>query len=260
MNWGAHPSFLTATPQRHRDGRLPTEGAGRGPGRGGPRVVVADEQAVVRIGLGALLASQGMELAGEAGTAEQAVEVVRRIRPDVVMLDLQLPERGGFWALAQFRAVAPSVRPLVFTASDGDEAIRQALEAGARGYLLKTAGPEAVLDAVRALQSGLRFLPQPVAARMAEHLGRPQLSPREHDVVALMVAGLTNREIGARLHITEGTAKLHVSRILGKLCVRDRTAAVTAALRRGIVPWSCVERSAPDAMSNGIAQHISPAR
>jgi two-component system NarL family response regulator len=211
-----------------------------------PRIVVADDHPVVRSGLLALLAAHGIPVVGQAATAEEAVELILLRRPDVAMLDLRMPQRGGLWALAQVRDEWPQMRAIIFTALDGDESIRRALEAGARGYLLKTASPDAIVGAIRTVHAGLRSIPETIAARLAEHVGRPDLSRRELQVLRLLALGRTNREVGLDLGITEGTVKLHVSRVLAKLCVRDRTEAVTTAIRRGIVQLWRLE-SPPDA-------------
>ncbi len=208
-----------------------------------PRILVADDHPVLRAGLLAVLESRGFTVVGEAESAEGAVEAALIEAPDVAILDLRMPEKGGLWALGRLRHEAEAVRVLVFTAVDGDEVIRQALTAGARGYLLKTASAEALVGAVRAVHAGLRWIPESVASRVAESLARPDLSRRELEVLRLLVEGHTNREIGQVLAITEGTVKLHVSRILGKLSARDRTEAATMALRRGIVrEWGAAGR------------------
>ena len=150
-----------------------------------------------------------------------------------------MPGLSGRDAIAVIRAEDSSARILVLTTFDGDEDIHQAIAAGARGYVLKSSGAAELVEAIRAVAAGLRYIPRAVAARMAEHLVRPDLSGRELEVLRLIAEGESNKEIGTQLGIAESTVKVHVNNILGKLCVRDRTEAATTAIRRGIIRlWS----------------------
>jgi two-component system NarL family response regulator len=204
------------------------------------RVVLADDHPIFREGLRSLIgAHSGMSVVGEAKSGEEAIELFRTLRPDVVLMDLRMPGISGRDAIAVIRSQDSSARILVLTTFDGDEDIHQAIAAGAHGYVLKSSGAGELVEAIRAVAAGLRYIPRAVAARMAEHLVRPDLSGRELDVLRLIASGESNKEIGARLGIAEGTVKVHVNNILGKLCVRDRTEAATTAIRRGIIRlWS----------------------
>jgi two-component system NarL family response regulator len=200
------------------------------------RVLIADDHAIVREGLAALIARrQDMEVVAEAENGESAVELARQHRPDVILMDLRMPRLGGVEALAAIRAEQPGARVIVLTTFDGDEDIYRALQAGAQAYLLKDTPRDELLDAIRAVHQGLKRIPPEVAAKLAERLTAPELSPRELDVLRLVALGQSNKEIAAALHIAEGTVKLHVNNLMGKLGVSGRTQAVTEALRRGLV-------------------------
>ena len=210
----------------------PNEAAAPGP----IRVLVADDHPVVREGLAALIGRQrDMAVVAEARDGQEAVALYAFHRPDVLLLDLQMPALGGVEALAQIRRRHPGACVLVLTTFDGEEDIYRALQAGARGYLLKDAGRERLLEAIRGVHGGTRWIPPDVAAKLADRMTGPELTGREQQVLELIVAGRSNAEIGAALAIAEGTVKAHVNSILAKLNVSDRTQAVTAALRRGLV-------------------------
>jgi two-component system NarL family response regulator len=199
-------------------------------------ILVVDDHPVVRTGLIALLERQDdMQVVGEAGDGEQAVELHRRLRPDLVLMDLRLPRLSGVEATARICGEFPEARVLVLTTYDGDEDIYRALQAGARGYLLKDLAREELLEAIRAVRSGLRRISPRAAHRLAERVPRSELTERELSVLRLIVEGRSNKEIGAALGIAEGTVKVHVTNLLGKLGVADRTQAATTALERGIV-------------------------
>ncbi len=200
------------------------------------RILVVDDHPIVCDGLRALLDRQpDLRVVGEAGDAASALSEFRRLRPDVTLLDLRLPDRSGVEVLQELGAEFPGVRVVVLTTFDGDEDIYRALRAGARGYLLKDMFRGELIDAVRAVHAGLRRVPAAVAERLAERMPGSDLTPREHDVLELIVAGHGNRAIGTLLGITEGTVKGYVNTLLPKLGVGDRTQAALAALRRGIV-------------------------
>ncbi len=204
---------------------------------GAIRILIADDHPVVREGLAALVERRpDMTVAGEAGSGVEAVAQFRRLTPDVTLMDLRMPELGGVAAIGQIRADFPAARIIILTTYDGDEDIYRGLQAGARAYLLKDAPRDELLDAIRAVHSGQTRIPPAVAARLAERMmSGPDLSPREIEVLRSIVAGRSNRQIGADLAISEGTVKAHINSILGKLGVSDRTQAVTTALQRGIV-------------------------
>ncbi len=203
------------------------------------RVLVADDHPVVRSGLKAILASQpDFVIVGEAAAGATAVTLYAAKQPDVVLMDLRMPGLDGVEAIAQIRQVDPTARILVLTTYDSDADILRALDAGALGYLLKDAPPEELFRAVRATASGQTALAPPVAARLiARASAGPEkaLSGRELEVLACVAQGLTNKEIGQMLHITEATVKSHLVHIFAKLEVADRTAAVPVALERKLI-------------------------
>ncbi len=200
------------------------------------RVLIADDHAVVREGLAAMIARRSdMQVVAEAADGAQAVELARVHRPDVILMDLRLPNLDGVVAIAQIRSDRPQARVIVLTTYDDDEDIYRALRAGAMAYLLKDTPRDELLDTIRAVHAGQKRIPPDVAVKLAERILAPELTERELEVLKLIVAGKSNKEIGAALSISEGTVKVHVNSILGKLGVNDRTQAVTAALQRGIV-------------------------
>ena len=204
---------------------------------GAIRILIADDHPVVREGLAAMIERRpDMTVVAEAATGRAALAAYRAAQPDVVLMDLRMPEMTGVEAIGAIRGEFPGARIIVLTTYDGDEDIYRGLQAGARAYLLKDAPRDELLDAIRAVHAGQSRIPPAVAARLAERvLAGPQLTARELEVLRGIVAGRSNKEIGAALSIGEGTVKAHVNNILGKLGVNDRTQAVTTALQRGIV-------------------------
>jgi two-component system NarL family response regulator len=199
------------------------------------RVLVVDDHPIVRDGLRALVeTTDDIAVAGEAADGRAAIGAYREIVPDVVLMDLQMPVMHGADAIAAILRVAPEARIVVLTTFEGDEDIHRALALGARGYLLKDAVGSEILGTIRAVHAGQRHVPAAVAARLA---GRPEreLTEREVQVLELIAAGMSNKEIAAELSISEGTVKSHVNAILAKLDAPDRTAAAMIALRRGIL-------------------------
>jgi DNA-binding NarL/FixJ family response regulator len=203
------------------------------------RLLIADDHPVVRDGLRAMLATQAdMQLVGEAATGTQAVAHARALRPDVVLMDLQMPQLDGPAAIAALRQQAPEVRVLVLTTFGTDADITRAIDAGATGYLLKDTPREQLFAAIRAAARGEAVLSPSVATRVLGHMRAPAeeaLSPRELEILQAVARGLSNRDIGRQLYVSEATVKTHLLRIFGKLGVDDRTAAVTVALERGII-------------------------
>ena len=200
------------------------------------RIMLVDDHYLVRVGLASIIALEAdMAVCGEASNGEQAIALFRAQRPDVTLMDLRLPGMSGSEATHAIRTEFPEARVIVLSVYAGDEEIYTALQSGAMAYLVKSVQREELVLAIRKAVAGQRHIPPEVAARLAERLPRSQLSVRELDVLRLLVGGKRNREIAAALDITEGTVKLHVSSILGKLGVADRTEAVTVALHRGIV-------------------------
>ncbi|MDB6097770.1 MAG: response regulator receiver [Gammaproteobacteria bacterium] len=200
------------------------------------RILTADDHHLIRAGISSFLATEpGVEVVAEATNGEEALEKYREIQPDIVLMDLQMPVMDG---LASARAILeefPNARIIVLTTYVGDEDIHRALDAGALGYLVKDMMVAEILTAIRRVMSGHRSIPPAIAAKLAEHTPRIPLTPREVEVTSLMAIGLTNAQIASRIGRAEETVKVHVKNILQKLDARDRTEAVTTALRRGFI-------------------------
>jgi two-component system NarL family response regulator len=200
------------------------------------RILVVEDHHVVRQGLVALLKTvPDMEVIAQAGDGKEGVRLFREHNPDVTIMDLRLPVMSGVDAITQIRAQSPSARIIVLTTFDGDEDIYRALQAGARGYLLKDMFGEELMDAIRTVHAGRTRIPPAIAERLAERMGGPSLTARELEVLRAIVSGKSNKEIGSELGISEATVKTHINSILSKLGVTDRTQAATTALQRGIV-------------------------
>jgi DNA-binding NarL/FixJ family response regulator len=199
--------------------------------------MVVDDHPLIRVGIGAIInARPDMTVVAQAGTGEEAVELFRRNKPDVTLMDLRLPGKiGGVEAIVAIRRSWPEARFIVVTTYDGDEDIHRALEAGAQGYIIKGMPYQTLVTAVERVHAGKRFLPSPVANALASRMPDSDLSSRELEVLKLLAAGKSNRDIGNKLGITEATVKSHVSTILMRLNVNDRTQAVVTALQRGLV-------------------------
>jgi len=199
--------------------------------------MIVDDHPLMRVGIAAIInARADMTVVAQAGTGEQAVALFHRHKPDITLMDLRLPgEMGGVEAIAAIRAKFPRARFIVVTTYDGDEDIHRALEAGAQGYVIKGMPYQTLVDALQKVHSGGRFLPPPVARALAQRLPDSDLSSRELEVLHLLVSGNSNKDIAHLLGITEATVKSHVSTILMRLDVEDRTQAVVAALQRGLV-------------------------
>lgn len=200
------------------------------------RLLCVDDHKVVREGLSAMLGVQeDMEVVGLAANGEQAVELHQQLQPDVTIMDLQLPGMGGLDAIRVIRKSAPEARIIVLTMYHGEEDIYRSLSAGAATYLLKDSITDDLIGMVRDVHQGGRPLPSKIASVLATRDQQQALSLREIDVVRLMAQGMRNKEIGGALNITEETVKVHVRRVLAKMEVNDRTAAVRVALQRGII-------------------------
>ena len=208
------------------------------------RILVADDHPIVRDGLVAVLSTQpDFEVVGEAADGRQVVEQALAFQPDVILLDLEMPEVDGVQALEQLRKLGQSVRAVVFTAFDTDERILSALRAGAKGYLLKGAPREELFNAVRVVHAGGSLLQPVVASRLLERFSEAvplmaapeQLTPRELEVLAWVAQGHPNKEIAERLAISQRTVKFHVSSIMGKLGAANRTEAVALAVQHGLI-------------------------
>lgn len=204
------------------------------------RILVADDHPVVRDGLIAMLSTQtDFRVVGQASTGREVVANIEIARPDVVLLDLEMPDLDGVEALRQVTAEHPEVKVLVFTAFDDDERIVSAVQAGAQGYLLKGSPRDEVFDAIRVISQGGSLLQPVVASKLMRHVSsqgvRSRLTARELEALHLLAKGMTNKEIAAELVITVRTVKFHVSSILRKLEAGNRTEAVRIAAERGII-------------------------
>jgi DNA-binding NarL/FixJ family response regulator len=200
------------------------------------RIIVIDDQAVVRQGFIALINTVAdMSVIAEGTNGQQAIELYREHRPDVMLIDLRMPVLGGVDAIAAIRREFPNARLIVLTTYDGDEDIYRSLQAGAQGYLLKDVFFEDLEEAIRKVHAGSRRIPAEVAERLAGRMSGSELTARELEVLQQIVAGKSNKEIGTLLKISEATVKSHINNILSKLGVADRTQAATTALQRGIV-------------------------
>jgi two-component system, NarL family, response regulator len=200
------------------------------------RVILVDDHPVVRFGLAAIIGLQpDMIVVAEAGSGEEACGVCSRHAADIVLMDLRLPGLSGVEAIRAIRNSHPALRFIVLTTYDGDEDIHKALEAGAQAYILKGMSHNELVDAIRTVHSGSKYIPPSVSKSLAERPPRSELSARELEVLELIVKGHSNRQIGEALGISEATVKWHVNIILSRLNVSDRTQATVAALQRGIV-------------------------
>ncbi|HEV3316285.1 MAG TPA: response regulator transcription factor, partial [Candidatus Angelobacter sp.] len=200
------------------------------------RILIADDHPIVREGLATMISRQpDMEVVAEAPNGRDAVEQFLLYRPDVALMDLRMPHLDGIAAMQAIRLRIPDARILLLSTYEGDEQIYQGLKAGAKGYLLKDSPREDLLETIRKIHNGMTYILPAVAAKLAERVTRSNLSDRETEVLRLMVAGKSNREIGASLFISEGTVKVHVSNLLKKLKANGRTEAINMALSHGIV-------------------------
>jgi DNA-binding NarL/FixJ family response regulator len=199
-------------------------------------ILVADDHFIVRMGLIALVNTEpNMLIVGEASDGSQAVDLYGKSKPDLVLMDLRMPVKDGIEATLEIRAHDPTARVLMLTTFDGDTDIHRALQAGAQGYVLKSATGQELIPAIEAVASGHRWIPKEIAKRLAARKLFEELTPREQQVLQLLVKGLANKQIADLLNISEHTVKDHLKSVFGKLQVVDRTEAVTAAIQRGII-------------------------
>ncbi len=200
------------------------------------RILAVDDHPLLREGIAALIGTQtDMRLVAEAASASEAIEKFRGTRPDVTLMDIQMPGASGIDAIAAIRTECPDARIIVLTTYAGDALAERALRAGVQGYLLKGSVRKELLDAIRKVHAGLKRIQPEIAAELASCLGEEGLSVRELEVLTLVAAGNANKSIASKLSLTEETIKGHVKNILAKLRANDRTHAVTLALRRGMI-------------------------
>lgn len=203
---------------------------------GAIRILTVDDHVLLREGIGAVLEGQAdMVLVGQAGNGREAVEMFRKLRPDVTLMDLRMPDMNGIEAITAIRREFPNARIIVLTTYAGDVQASAALRAGAAGYLLKSFVSKELLETIRAVHAGKRRIPGEIATEIAVHVADDALSEREIDVLRRVAAGMSNKVIAAELNISEGTVKTHMKSILPKLDATDRTHAVMIALKRGIL-------------------------
>jgi two-component system, NarL family, response regulator len=200
------------------------------------RILIADDHPILGQALTMFLECEpDMTVVGHAGDGREALELFRQHQPDVALMDLRMPKIEGADAIAAICAKFKHARIVVLTTYDGDEDIYRGLRAGAKGYLLKRAEPKELLDAIRTVHQGKKYIPPSIAAKLAERIGSPELSDRELEVLRLIAKGKNNQQISNDLNIAESTVRFHANNIFGKLKVSDRTQALVTALNRGIV-------------------------
>ena len=200
------------------------------------RILVVDDHFMVRMGLSASLnAEDDMQVIAEAANGEDAIQAYRKHQPTLVLMDVRLPGMSGAEAVAAITREFPEARILMLSTHSGEEEVYRSLHAGARGYILKSAMREQLLGAIRQVQDGKHYLDPTLGPLMAEHAAHRPLTSRELEVLQMVAKGMGNKEIAASLNIAEVTVKLHVSHVLDKLNVKDRTEAATAALKRGLI-------------------------
>jgi DNA-binding NarL/FixJ family response regulator len=200
------------------------------------RILIVDDHPLLREGIAAVVQGEtDMELVGEAGNGREAIERFREHRPDVTLMDLQMPELDGVAATAAIRAEWSDARIVMLTTYRGDAQALRALKAGASGYLLKSMIRTDLLEAIRSVHTGHRHIPREIAAELAAHVTDDALSPREMEVLKRVASGSSNRRVADQLALSEDTVKAHMKNIMSKLSANDRTHAVTIALKRGII-------------------------
>jgi len=200
------------------------------------RILSVDDHPLFREGIGAVLNCQpDMSLAGVACKGTEAIETFRALQPDVTLIDLRLPDLNGIEVLLTIRSEFPEARIIVLTTFERYTEIQRALKAGAQGYLLKSMPAEQMIETIRQVHAGKKSVPAQIAARLAEHFGDEAISGREIEVLLHVAAGNRNRDVAEKLYIAEETVKVHLRHIMAKLGARDRTEAVTIAVRRGII-------------------------
>ncbi len=207
------------------------------------RILTVDDHPLLREGIAALVKAEAdMKLVAEASDGEEAIEQFRRHRPDITLMDIQMPNMNGTEAINRIRNEFPNARIIVLSTYSGDVQVLRAIKAGAQGYILKGHVHRELLDAIRSVHAGHKRIPPEIAAELAEHAADDVLSSREIDVLRLIAAGNANKQIADKLSIEETTVKSHISNILSKLGANDRTHAVTIGLQRGIIELSIPQK------------------
>jgi len=200
------------------------------------RIALIDDHLFLRLGLASMLESQSdMQVVAEAGSAEEALPICEKQRPDIVLMDLRMPGMSGVECTAALRHSVPETKVIVLTTFDSDENMYRALQAGAHAFLLKDVSKAELLDTIRLVYAGTYRLPQAVSERVAERLREEPLTDREIEILGCIASGRSNKEISSSLFISESTVKGHINRLMTKLHARDRTEAVVAALKRGLI-------------------------
>jgi DNA-binding NarL/FixJ family response regulator len=200
------------------------------------RILIVDDHPVVLAGLTSMLGTQaGLEVTGSASSGEEALEMLQSKPADLLLLDLRMPGMNGIDILHALKRAKINVRVIILTSFETDEDIYRAVQAGAQGYLLKDAPQSDMIDAIKAVHAGKRYFPRHIAARLAERMMRTNLTARELEVLKMLARGLTNKQIGSALDISDNTVRNHVNSIIEKLEVSDRTEAATTAIHRGII-------------------------
>lgn len=200
------------------------------------RILIVDDHPVVRAGLTSMLGTQKeIEVIASASSGEEALESLEKTAADVILLDLRMPGLSGVKTIQEIRRSGPLPRIIVLTSFETDEDIYRAIQAGAQGYLLKDTSLKEMIEAIKNVHSGKRYIPRDIAARLAERMMRTELTARELEILRLLAKGLTNKQIGKVLSISDNTVKNHVNSVIEKLEVSDRTEAATTAIQRGII-------------------------